>query len=54
MNKLTFYEKIKASWDSHDDDDVSTERLLQMVADDCNCDIEDVVETLGQHLDENE
>ena len=34
---------IRASLDIHDDGEISTERLLSMVADDCNCDVSDVV-----------
>ncbi len=39
--------KILASYELHDDDDISTERLLQMVADDCNCDVSNVVDVLN-------
>lgn len=38
--------RILASYELHDTDDVSDERLLQMVADDCNCDISDVLDVL--------
>jgi hypothetical protein len=41
--------RILASYDLHDDDDISTERLLQMVADDCRCDITDVVDVLYEY-----
>ena len=41
--------QILASYDLHDDDDISTERLLQMVADDCRCDIIDVVDVLYEY-----
>ena len=40
--------KILKSYEINDDDDVSTERLLAMVADDCNCDILDVVDVLAE------
>lgn len=40
---------ILASYDLHDDDDISTERLLQMVADDCKCDIMDVIDVLEKY-----
>ena len=43
--------EIMASWDAHDSDDISTERLLQMVADDCKCEVDDVVETLSRQQD---
>ena len=44
--------KIIASYRLHDDDDISTERLLQMVADDCDCSISDVIEALKGDTDE--
>lgn len=44
MNK----DKILASYELHDNGDISTERLLQMVADDCGCDVCDVVEVLAE------
>ena len=40
-------DKILASYELHDDDDISTERLLQIVADDCGCDVADVVNALA-------
>ena len=46
MNKNKI-NKILASYELHDDDDISTERLLQMVADDCHCDVSDVVDALN-------
>ena len=45
MNKQ---EEILAAYDMYDDDDISTERLLQMVADHCNVDYSDVVDALAQ------
>ena len=39
-------QQILASYELHDTDDISTEILLQMVADDCDCDIDDVIEAL--------
>jgi hypothetical protein len=39
-------DRVLASYDRHDHDDVSTERLLQMVADDCNVGIDVVVDIL--------
>lgn len=44
--------RIIASYKLHDTDDISTERLLQIVADDCNCEISDVVEALRGDTDE--
>lgn len=38
--------EILEVYEALDDDDVSTERLLCMVADTCGCDIDDVVEAL--------
>lgn len=38
--------KIIESYNIHDTPDISDERLLQMVCDDCNCDSYDVVEAL--------
>lgn len=38
--------EILAVYEALDDDDISTERLLSMVADTCECDIDDVVEAL--------
>lgn len=46
-------DKIIASYKLHDDDDISTERLLQMVADDCDCSISDVIEVLRGDTDDN-
>lgn len=40
--------KILASYELHDDDDISTEMLLAMVADDCGCDVGDVCEALRE------
>lgn len=37
---------ILLSYELHDNEDISTERLLQMVADDCLCDISDVIDVL--------
>lgn len=38
--------KILASWDAHDDPEISTEMQYQMVADDCGCSTTDVSEAL--------
>lgn len=39
-------EKIAASWDLHNDDDTSTERLFAMVSDDCDCDAARITEAM--------
>lgn len=39
-------EEILAVYESMDDNDISTERLLQIVADMCNCEIDDVIDAL--------
>ena len=39
-------EAIALSWDIHNDDEISTPRLLQMVADDNDCDIDDVIDAM--------
>ena len=44
--------KIIESYNIHDTSDVSTERLLAMVCDDCNCDFCDVVEALMEEEEE--
>ena len=38
--------KIIESYNTHDAPDVSDERLLQMVCDDCNCYASDVIDAL--------
>ena len=46
-NKLTNKDKqILSVYEYWDNDDYSTEMLLQLVADTCNCSISDVVDTL--------
>ena len=40
-------EEILIVYDMLDDEDISTERLLSMVADECDCDYSDVVEALA-------
>lgn len=40
--------KILKSYRMNDDDDVSTETLLAMITDDCECDILDVVDVLAE------
>lgn len=39
-------EKILATYDLFDDDDISTERLLALVADDCDCEVDEVLNVL--------
>lgn len=47
MKRLTTeQEAICNAYDMLNDDDISTERLLQMVADHCDCDTGDVVDAL--------
>lgn len=48
LNRENFKSLVLASYELHDDDDISTERLLQMVADDCHCDVSDVVSVLAE------
>jgi hypothetical protein len=44
--RKAFDQRILAAYNLHDDDDISTERLLAMVCDDCGCDVSRVVEAL--------
>ena len=46
-NPTKLQSEILSMYDLFDDEDVSTERLLCMVADACECDIDDVVDTLA-------
>lgn len=39
---------ILTTYDMFDDDDISTERLLAMVCDECHCDVDDVINALMQ------
>lgn len=41
--------EIRAAWDAIEggDSDISTERLMQMTADTCGCDVGDVAEALA-------
>ena len=39
-------EEILAVYESMDDNNISTERLLQIVADMCDCEIDDVIDAL--------
>ena len=38
--------RILASYEYHDAEDVSDERLLQMVADECDCYVDEVLDVL--------
>lgn len=49
MDRAEAMNRIIASYEWHDDDDISTERLLAMVADDCDCDVSKVIEVIGEH-----
>lgn len=49
MKNQSIRDKIIASYELHNDDDISTERLLAMVADDCNCDVSKASEVLGEY-----
>ena len=50
MNKSK-KEEIRAAWELLDDGDISTERLLQMVADACSCTVSEVVEAVTNQGD---
>lgn len=39
-------EEILAVYESMDDNNISTERLLQIVADMCDCEIDEVIDAL--------
>lgn len=44
---MTFKESnIIAAWNFWEDDDISTERLLAHVCDDCECEVDEVVAVL--------
>lgn len=44
--RAAFNARVVASWQMHDTDDISTERLLAMVCDDCGCESDRVVAAL--------
>lgn len=44
--------KILATYEYFDDDDISTERLLAMVADDCDCEVDEVVAVIVKYGNE--
>lgn len=41
--------QIIASYNFFDEDDISTERLLALVCDDCDCEVNEVVEVLRKY-----
>lgn len=48
--RMTFKERqIIASYNFWDEDDISTERLLALVCDDCDCEVDEVVEVLRKY-----
>lgn len=48
MNKISqeLREKIQISCDTHNYGDISSEALLQMICDDCDCDVETVLDVI--------
>ena len=40
---------IIASWNYWDDGDISTERLLALICDDCECELDEVIEALHKY-----
>ncbi len=49
--KMTAKERqIYASYQFWDDDDISTERLLALVCDDCNCDVGEVTDVVTKYM----
>lgn len=44
--KKELKQQVKEAYELFDDNDISTERLLAMVSDYCNCEVEDVVDVL--------
>lgn len=48
--RMTFKERqIIASYNFWDEDDIATERLLALVCDDCDCEVDEVVEVLRKY-----
>jgi len=39
---------ILTTYDMFDDDDISTERLLALVCDECHCNVDDVINAIMQ------
>ena len=42
-------QNIIASWNFWEDDDMSTERLLAHICDDCECEVDEVVDVLKKY-----
>lgn len=49
MFKSKKEKQILEAYDFWDDDDISTERLLAMVSDECDCDVDEVVDVLVKY-----
>lgn len=47
-------QEILASYNFFDDEDVSTERLLALVCDDCDCEVDEVVNVLALYYGKDE
>ena len=47
QDKETKQLDILTTYDMLNDDDISTERLLAMVCDECHCDVDDVIDALA-------
>lgn len=47
-------QEILASYNFFDDEDVSTERLLALVCDDCDCEVDEVVSVLTLYYGKDE
>jgi hypothetical protein len=54
MNPKPTNEHIVATWDALDDDNLSTETLVQMVADACHCSTDDVAAALAEANEDGE
>jgi alkylhydroperoxidase family enzyme len=42
--RAAFNARIAASWDAHNDDEISTEQLLDRVSRECGCDVSRVID----------
>ena len=51
FKKPNFRERVLAAYALYDDDGISTQTLLQMVADECKCDVDDVAIILMEEGD---
>ena len=47
QDKETKQLDILTTYDMLNDDDISTERLLAMVCDECHCDVDDVIDAFA-------